>query len=685
MREHVLPSGIKVKFGDGLVPSTIDVLELSHARMTIGTVTTGLEVSWSQPTRTISMEGATEAHATDIFQAVHGQVICGVELNCAMLPPGRERQWTVMVTNATGSIKYDEILALFPPELLSPQRPIFGNLARTPLNSDIKVIKSRIAVLTSRAVTGTQMLISTDKVRYRVLVEFEGAPNLEMLAASLNDRRLPELGKSPIYACERLQVALSVDRRCYEMNTHRLKQLAVRLLAEEKVAAAYDTEYFLGHPRRVSIDLGATSRQQLMRAKAAISAVLVSDQIPAPQQPPPPTRLPVSRKPTQTHRIRLTKTAAYRRVMNGGLREAKQAVGKDAVDFDETSDPPAVLVHGETSVLRKVQSVLFPDKKVRDDANSTRQENTATCEVCWDEVQCDDMVNLSACGHECCKDCFVNYCTVDANSKFPLRCFHVDCAEPLPLSLIIANLERTNLSELMQLAIDDHFHRHPEKYAQCPGINCAAYYEPNPIQAEYDCPICFTVSCIDCKVEQHFGERCRDYQYRITGQSRALELWIEESGAKRCTRCTTIIQKEVGCNNMQSPGCKANICFTCMEILPTYEDVYVHTHEQHGNYGDEEALELQEEIERRYYEAAEREHYEAALDRLRGRREGERGHLEAVRDLRLYQAAQDERERLEDIEIEARHQAPDGLHGLVEVPAARRGERRVWRMGPLGP
>lgn len=712
-QEPVLSGGIKAEFTDGLVPIRIDFLDPSHAKTEFDLVITSLEISWYQvPTRTVSLEASTEVHANDIFQAVNGQAVCALKLKCDLTPPEHGQPWTVLVTNATESMTHDEILSLLPRGLAKPRKMHFGAVVDQSA-SGIEVIKNRIGEMTNRAVTRTNMLESIDMVKHKAVVWFKGGPNLEMLARSLNGQRFVEFGNSPVYVCERLDVGLWIDRGCYspKLMMRRLDELAKHFWhADESVRIRYGE---CPGPHRIYIGMQATSRQQLLRAKAAIGADLIHFHASAPHLRPPLPPLPDLRahhrslNPTQVHHIRPGKTTAYQRVVNGGLREAEEAAGKDAVELDASSDPPAVVVRGETDLLRKVQSVLVPEEKVQHDIDCMRQQdNTATCEVCWEIIQCDDMVNVSACGHVCCRDCFVNYCTVDASLKFPLRCFHVNCSKPLPLSPIVASLESAVLLDLMQQAVDDHFARHPRRYAQCPGTDCSAYYELDTGEDEHICLSCCTVVCIKCKIEQHFGETCQDYQYRITCQLPELELWMEASGAKRCKRCSTVMQKDVGCNNMQCLGCRAHFCFTCMEILPTHEAVYVHMHEQHGNYGDEEALELQEQVERGHYEAAEREHYEAALDRPRIN-EGERRQYDAARDLRIHEAEQVRHVRGLNLLAEARDMAdrfarlpigqaapppprrvPDDerLEGPVpaEVPAAQPAGRPMWHMGPRG-
>jgi len=324
-----------------------------------------------------------------------------------------------------------------------------------------------------------------------------------------------------------------------------------------------------------------------MEAKAAIDAVFINDMASTLRwlQPQP---------PTSTHRIRLTKTKAYRQAVEG-LSKAKEIVGDGAVKLDDDSDPPAIVVYGDTVMLRKVQNNLLLDMRPGSDG--------VKCDLCLDDFGKGELAKMPTCGHACCHDCFRGYCNVDRDSKYPMRCFQTDCDALLPVQLLRTRLSDSDFNVIMQQAIKAHFDRHPGSYAPCSGPNCTAYYKLDGRDGDViTCPTCFTITCTKCADEEHAGETCAEYQERITGRLEAFEEWMRAGNAKKCKNCNRVIQKIGGCDHMQCPKCEVHFCFSCMEIFPDANAVYEHMYEAHGNHGDPEALELQAEVERGHQE-----------------------------------------------------------------------------------
>ena len=279
------------------------------------------------------------------------------------------------------------------------------------------------------------------------------------------------------------------------------------------------------------------------------------------------------------HRIRLTKTKSYRDVVVGGLKRATDMFGPEIVHMDDESDPPALIVKGDTTILRKVQKCLNGDK--------LPEGKIAECSICWQRSE--DIIRLSACNHVTCQDCFVEYCMVDIDVKFPLRCFQSECDKLIGMDQIRSSLESHQMQRLLSESLAGYLRRNPEEYSPCIGADCAASYRISVAREQHICPECFTVICAKCKVEFHFGETCDEYQLRTSGHLRALEQWIEAEGAKHCRRCNAVVQKLEGCDNMTCHFCKADFCWKCMEIFPTHQEVYQHLIRKHGGYfGDEQ-------------------------------------------------------------------------------------------------
>ena len=60
--------------------------------------------------------------------------------------------------------------------------------------------------------------------------------------------------------------------------------------------------------------------------------------------------------------------------------------------------------------------------------------------------------------------------------------------------------------------------------------------------------------------------------------------WKEENDARDCPNCKTAIEKTYGCNHMECGGCKAHICWFCMEVFKGSKQCYDHMHGKHGGF-----------------------------------------------------------------------------------------------------
>ena len=60
---------------------------------------------------------------------------------------------------------------------------------------------------------------------------------------------------------------------------------------------------------------------------------------------------------------------------------------------------------------------------------------------------------------------------------------------------------------------------------------------------------------------------------------------MEQLGIRPCPRCSTNIEKILGCNHMTCVGCQTHICWFCMSDFGLNNGalVYDHMRKEHGN------------------------------------------------------------------------------------------------------
>jgi len=94
--------------------------------------------------------------------------------------------------------------------------------------------------------------------------------------------------------------------------------------------------------------------------------------------------------------------------------------------------------------------------------------------------------------------------------------------------------------------------------------------------------------CTTCKVIQHDGMTCYEYQDTVDETRKDLKRWMLDHGAKECSKCRTAIEKSDGCNHMICRECGAHICWFCLKMFDTSQRTYDHMTAKHGGIGLDE-------------------------------------------------------------------------------------------------
>ena len=459
---------------------------------------------------------------------------------------------TALVPNIPKSITDYDILKKLPPAY-KPERAT----SKDPGEPNICEIVRR---LTGRHYTITNQGAFGKGLGRQAEINFRGSPRLDSVARKVHEQPIPGFGDSKIYAVENVSIWLYLSSKIYQQYQYPLIDCVNRIPNKVRIhileRGSYGPTYM-----KVTGDRGA-----VIAAKMALDSVLIP-RLAGPLSPP-------TKPSNQTHRIVLSKLEDYIRATNGGIMRAKALLEDNVIYLEPESAPPAIIVKGDTSTLRKVQREL--------DANGKLIQRTKPrCAICWDEAE--DFVKVEGCGDVACKECFVQYCTVSRDNKFPLRCFQENCSLVLQLDQIRSALGEDVFLRLASEAVEHYIQQRPDEYVKCSGPDCSAYSPTNKSEV-HNCASCFTPSCQDCKVEYHYGETCREYKERVLGHMEKLQKWIEKEGAKRCPRCNGIVQKEFGCDNVKCPLCKIDFCWACLKSYESHDAVYKHQIKEHGSY-----------------------------------------------------------------------------------------------------
>ena len=551
---------------DGLVPIHIDLAPTNTGLPHFHSLETTLRVTWYKSSRSVWMSYRDNAIAQEAHVRLSA-ALRAVSLEIELQHHPLTRISTIkLVGLETGISKQDLLTCLT--ERLQPDEPItFG-----PHNYDTSISGEdaiRKHLLESSGCEISSELLVKKFSPAKECREFLFEENLDMegLVQQLHDKPFKELGGCKVYVKPFLVLRLHVKKEAYGAKCQELKpvfeELSAKWQIKHKVEVVRDG---------ILIALCSENRIRLARAKDLVETAF---------RRPEWTYSPSQKESKQIHRIRLTKDKAQEQAKRV-FDQAKDEFGADVITFDEHSDPPAILLKGDSNALRKLQKILRPDK-------SLPKSKTATCVICLED-DVDDFVKMDSCGHIACTDCMMQYVTMEREGKFPLTCFGEGCKEIVALPKIESLLNKEQMVKLCQEAVADHYRRHPADFGTCPGKGCGKdYRRSREKDRRRTCNNCLICLCARCNVAFHDGVSCKDYRDRINEEERETQRWMEEVGAKKCPRCQTPFEKEADtCNNAKCHVCKVHFCWICLEVCPSHSDVYRHLIEKHGGYFDDE-------------------------------------------------------------------------------------------------
>jgi len=273
----------------------------------------------------------------------------------------------------------------------------------------------------------------------------------------------------------------------------------------------------------------------------------------------------------------------------GGFTEIRKSLGRK-VTFDSISNPKRILITGSEKDHRLALSMLTARLALITGSSTT----TDICAICWTTPE--DPI-ITSCNHTYCTDCFERFCFAGSSSSkdFTLLCAGASstCNARLPLSELQSHLSSVVLEKILEESFTAYVRRRPDMFRYCGTADCISVYRVSSSSSSsskdtagvFTCPRCLATTCTACH-SSHPGMSCAEYADMKSGGYAALQKTKTELGIKDCPKCMTSIEKIEGCNHMTCLGCRAHICWKCMQTFRTGDDCYDHLRRAHGGVFD---------------------------------------------------------------------------------------------------
>lgn len=203
------------------------------------------------------------------------------------------------------------------------------------------------------------------------------------------------------------------------------------------------------------------------------------------------------------------------------------------------------------------------------------REFDVECSACFTSI--DDpkeLIRLEPCGHAYHIECIEMQLKFDTLT-LPIQCASEDCSQCFLLA-DFENIEKRSKFEaktLVSASLKDYLARNRDKHRNCPTPDCKMIYAKTDDGQEFICMDCEVSTCTKCD-QSHPGITCKMNESAKCGDKEFVE-WIK-GNAKLCSKCSTPIEKNGGCNHMTCTQCKSNMCWICLKLFASAKECYAH-------------------------------------------------------------------------------------------------------------
>ena len=233
-----------------------------------------------------------------------------------------------------------------------------------------------------------------------------------------------------------------------------------------------------------------------------------------------------------------------------------------------------------------VSKLVHSLKDFQAPATMVQESTQQVCEICL--VAATKPI-LTVCSHYFCQDCFAFQCSVA--ERVPITCVGGDsvCDHVFSLEELDALLPSVkDFETVLRRAFDIYVRSHVDELGQCPTADCRQVYQyAEAGSGLLVCYSCLDSICISCRVPNHVGTTCEQYQKSKEGEQKAVSRWKKKHNIKDCPRCGSACEKDDGCNRVICASCTAQFCWICLTVCEDAAALYDHLDMLDHHYEDD--------------------------------------------------------------------------------------------------
>lgn len=140
--------------------------------------------------------------------------------------------------------------------------------------------------------------------------------------------------------------------------------------------------------------------------------------------------------------------------------------------------------------------------------------NEFNCKICIEQFEDDNGIfPLQLCEHVFHRECLSEFLRGQIKeAKLPIICPDPKCKQEISDSDLRDLLDAEQYTKYSSFAFNQAVEMQKD-ISWCPTADCrfAFVYDPEEGQPEFTCPTCTKHYCLNCRVEYHGGQSCKEY------------------------------------------------------------------------------------------------------------------------------------------------------------------------------
>ena len=222
--------------------------------------------------------------------------------------------------------------------------------------------------------------------------------------------------------------------------------------------------------------------------------------------------------------------------------------------------------HSE-EIAKRIQEEEKQNAEFLRELKENEIDQNIECQICLTSLFSENqevwgLVNCQHCFHKTCLNPYLE--SEISQKKFPIKCPMEYCKAEIQNEDLMENLEKEALEKYWEFTLKNYVELHGDELSWCPTADCNYAFIFDKEIYLLHCPKCMKSYCLNCRVEEHKGMSCKEYQInsKVDHNDVMFYDFVKGHKFKKCTQCQFWVEKNEGCDHMTC-RCGYQFCYIC--------------------------------------------------------------------------------------------------------------------------